>query len=247
MTLRIAIFGATSAIAHACARRWAGRGAKFVLVGRNPARLADHAADLRVRGAAEVEVVVADLDAPSCFEATVAQCTQLLGGLDIALVAQGVLPDQRHCETSVDATLAALNTNGVHVVALCGVLGNQFAAQGQGTLAVIGSVAGDRGRQSNYVYGAAKGLVERYLQGLRNRLAPLGAQVLTIKPGFVDTPMTAHIQPKGLLWAQPDAVAVRILKAVAQRKDVVYVPGVWRVIMGLIGAIPEGLFKRLKL
>lgn len=247
MTLRVLIFGATSAIAHACARRWATQGARLVLVGRNGARLNDAAADLQIRGAQQVDVRQADLDDISGHAASVEAAVQALGALDVVLVAQGSLPDQRACEASVHSTVAALHTNGVSVVALCGVVANQLAAQGYGTLAVIGSVAGDRGRQSNYVYGAAKGLVERFLQGLRNRLHPLGVHVLTIKPGFVDTPMTAHITPKGKLWAQPDDVARGIVHAVARRSNVVYLPGIWRCIMTIIRLIPEPLFKRLKL
>jgi short-subunit dehydrogenase len=118
--------------------------------------------------------------------------------------------------------------------------------RGQGTIAVISSVAGDRGRQSNYVYGAAKGMVTRFLQGLRNRLARKGVQVLTIKPGFVDTPMTAAF-PKGLLWAKPESVAQGIVAAVDRKKDVVYLPGFWCLIMMIIRHIPEFIFKKLSL
>jgi short-subunit dehydrogenase len=125
-------------------------------------------------------------------------------------------------------------------------LANLMEAQGSGTIAVISSVAGDRGRQSNYVYGAAKGMVTRFLQGLRNRLAKRGVQVLTIKPGFVDTPMTAAFK-KGALWAQPDAVARGIVAAVDAGKDEVYLPGFWRLIMAIIRHIPEPIFKRLSL
>ncbi|OBS09991.1 oxidoreductase, short-chain dehydrogenase/reductase family [Acidihalobacter prosperus] len=114
-------------------------------------------------------------------------------------------------------------------------------------VAAISSVAGDRGRQSNYVYGAAKGMLTLFLQGLRNRLVRAGVSVVTIKPGFVDTPMTAHIEKKGLLWAPPEAVAQGILRAIAKRRDVVYLPGVWRWIMLIIRHIPEAVFKRLEL
>ncbi|HXC65533.1 MAG TPA: SDR family NAD(P)-dependent oxidoreductase, partial [bacterium] len=123
---------------------------------------------------------------------------------------------------------------------------NRFEAQGRGCLAVISSVAGDRGRQSNYVYGTAKATVTAFLSGLRNRLFRSGVQVLTIKPGMVDTPMTAALK-KGPLFASADTVAAGIVRAVDKRRDVVYVPGYWRLVMGVIKALPEGVFKRLKL
>jgi decaprenylphospho-beta-D-erythro-pentofuranosid-2-ulose 2-reductase len=125
-------------------------------------------------------------------------------------------------------------------------LANRFERQGFGTIAVISSVAGDRGRQSNYVYGAAKGAVSIFMQGLRNRLHPRGVQVLTIKPGFVDTPMTAAF-PKGILWARPQQVARGICEAIEKKRDVVYLPWFWSPIMGVIRGLPEALFKRLRL
>lgn len=247
---RILIFGATSAIAQAAARQWVAQGAAVFLVGRNPAKLQALVDDLRVRAgpaAARVASAQADLDDVAGHPALLAQALQHLGGLDVVLMAQGSLPDQRACEASVDLTLAELHTNGNAVVALCTRVATTLAAQRSGCLAVISSVAGDRGRQSNYVYGAAKGLLSLYLQGLRNRLHASGVQVLTIKPGFVDTPMTAAIEKKGLLWAQPEAVAAGILRAINQRRDVVYLPGFWRGIMAIIRAVPERVFKRLSL
>jgi hypothetical protein len=171
---------------------------------------------------------------------------EALGGIDIALIAHGTLPDQKACEASVELTLQEINTNGLSVIALATRVANRMEAQGSGSIAVISSVAGDRGRQSNYVYGAAKGLVTRFLQGLRNRLAKKGVQVLTIKPGFVDTPMTAAFK-KGALWAQPDDVARGILAAIENGKNEVYLPGFWWLIMAIIRHIPEPIFKKLSL
>ena len=246
MSKRILIIGATSAIAEAAARQWAARGDALFLVGRKRQKLDDIAADLKVRGAANAGVFEMDAtDAamhPSMLEAAVTA----LGGLDVALIAHGTLPDQKACEASVAMTLAEIDNNGLSVVALCTLLGNHFEAQGSGSIAVISSVAGDRGRQSNYVYGAAKGMVTRYLQGLRNRLAKKGVQVLTIKPGFVDTPMTAEFK-KGALWAQPADVARGILAAIDKGRDEVYLPGFWRLIMLVIRHIPEFVFKKLSL
>lgn len=246
MSKRILIIGATSAIAEAAARQWAARGDALFLVGRKRQKLDDIAADLKVRGAASAGVFEMDAtDAamhPSMLEAAVTA----LGGLDVALIAHGTLPDQKACEASVAMMLAEIDNNGLSVVALCTLLGNHFEAQGSGSIAVISSVAGDRGRQSNYVYGAAKGMVTRYLQGLRNRLAKKAVQVLTIKPGFVDTPMTAEFK-KGALWAQPADVARGILAAIDKGRDEVYLPGFWRLIMLVIRHIPEFVFKKLSL
>jgi len=139
-----------------------------------------------------------------------------------------------------------LQTNFTTVVSLLTLLANLFERQGRGSIAVISSVAGDRGRQSNYVYGAAKGALTIYLQGLRNRLAKANVHVLTIKPGFVDTPMTRDFK-KGLLWVGPDVIARGIVKAIDKRKDVAYLPFFWRYIMFIIKIIPERIFKRLSL
>lgn len=243
---KILIIGATSAIAEAAARLWAPRGAAFYLVGRNAERLVSIADDLKVRGAARVETQVMDACERSQHEAMLTAADNFLCGIDVALIAHGSLPDQRACELSVDLTLAEIETNALSVIALSTLIANRLAWQEKGTLAVISSVAGDRGRQSNYVYGAAKGMVTRFLQGLRNRLAKKGVQVLTIKPGFVDTPMTAAFK-KGALWAQPEDVARGILAAIDKGRDEVYLPGFWRLIMLVIRHIPERIFKKLSL
>jgi len=243
---KILIVGATSAIAEATARLWAGRGDTLFLVGRNAQRLEMIAADLRVRGASSVHCLALDVCDATAQSEMLDAAAGAMGGLDLALIAHGSLPDQKACESSVEMTLNEINVNALSVITLVTLLGERFEAQGQGALAVISSVAGDRGRQSNYVYGAAKGMVSLFLQGLRNRLAKKGVQVLTIKPGFVDTPMTAAF-PKGLLWAQPEQIARGIVMAVDKKKDEVYLPGFWRLIMLLIRHIPESLFKKLSL
>jgi short-subunit dehydrogenase len=168
------------------------------------------------------------------------------GGLDVALIAHGTLPDQSRCQERVADTLAALAVNFTATIALLTPLASRFEAQRQGCIAVITSVAGDRGRQSNYVYGAAKGGVEIFLQGLRNRLHRCGVAVVTLKPGFVDTPMTAAI-PKNPLFASPRRVGRAIHRAIEARRDVVYIPWFWRPIMFLITSLPEAVFKRLRL
>ena len=243
---RILVIGATSAIAEACSRRWAERGAHLYLVGRDAERLGALVADLRTRGAAAAAYGMLDVNDFDRHAQALDQALAELGRLDVALVAHGTLGDQRQAELSVEETLAQIRTNGLSVVALLTDLANRMQAQGAGTIAVIGSVAGDRGRQSNYVYGTAKAMVATFLQGLRNRLHPHGVRVLTIKPGFVDTPMTAHL-PKGPLWASPQVVAQDILRAIDRGRDVLYTPVFWRWIMTVIRMIPERVFKRMRL
>ena len=243
---RVLIIGASSAIAEAAARLWAVQGASLFLVARKAERLQAIAADLSVRGAAKVGTQVMDATDVAAHAAMLDAALVELGGIDIALIAHGTLPDQKACEASVELTLKEIDNNGLSVIALATRLANLLETQGSGCIAVISSVAGDRGRQSNYVYGAAKGMVTRFLQGLRNRLAKKGVQVLTIKPGFVDTPMTAAFK-KGALWAQPDDVARGILAAIEKGKNEVYLPGFWWLIMAIIRHIPEPIFKKLSL
>jgi short-subunit dehydrogenase len=243
---KILIIGASSAIAEAAARRWAAQGHALYLLGRNEERLGAMAADLKVRGAAVARHGVLDMNQFERHATAIDAAAAALDGLDTVLIAHGTLGDQKLCERDFAAALQELNTNAISVISLLTLLANRFEAQRQGTLAVIGSVAGDRGRQSNYVYGTAKGALAIFLQGLRNRLHPAGVQVLTIKPGFVDTPMTAAFK-KGPLWATPDAVAAAIVAAVEKRRDVLYTPWFWLGIMTLIKLVPEAVFKKLKL
>ena len=241
---RVFVAGATSAIAQATARLLAARGASFYLVARDAAKLAAVEADLRARGAARVVSAVADLDDFARHPALLDEASSALGGLDIVFVAHGVLPDQRECEQSFARTLAALNTNFLGAVSLAGEAANRL---GRGaSLVVIGSVAGDRGRASNYVYGAAKGGLAVFLEGLRHRLHAAGVNVVTVKPGFVDTPMTRAFA-KGPLWASPDTIARGIVRAIDRRRGDVYLPGFWRGIMAVVRALPDRIFLRSKL
>ena len=166
--------------------------------------------------------------------------------MDAVLIAHGTLPEQRACEADWQLAREALLVNGLSPVLLAQQVAAKMAAQQGGVLAVISSVAGDRGRQSNYIYGAAKGGLSVFLQGLRNRYFAQGVKVLTVKPGFVDTPMTAAFA-KGPLWASADGVAGDILAAMARGRDVLYTPWFWRAIMWIIRSIPERVFKRLSL
>jgi decaprenylphospho-beta-D-erythro-pentofuranosid-2-ulose 2-reductase len=243
---RVLIVGAGSAIAQAASRIFAVRGDALCLAGRNLAALEAIAADLRVRGAKLVQVQILDVNDIAAHAALLASTEQVLGGLDTVLIAHGTLSDQHACENSVDLTIRELTTNGVSVVALVTLIANRFEGQGCGAIAVISSVAGERGRRSNYVYGSAKALVTAFLSGLRQRLRRSGVAVITLKPGFVDTPMTAAL-PKGVLWASPQRVAQGIVKAIDHSAAVAYLPFFWRPIMFMIRAVPETLFQRLRL
>jgi len=244
---KILIIGATSAIAEAAARIFVTRGDALFLVARNAEHLRAVVADLNIRGAARADSATLDVTDFAAHDALIEKAERDLGGIDIALIAHGTLSDQAQCEQSVDAMRREFDVNALSTLALLTALANRMEARRGGTLAVISSVAGDRGRQSNYVYGAAKAAVSTFLGGLRQRLAKSGVTVLTIKPGFVDTPMTAGIANKGALWAQPDRVAAGIVQAIDRGRNIVYLPWFWRWIMLVIRHIPEPLFKRLKL
>ena len=242
----ILIIGTTSAIAEATARWFAQEGDRLYLVARNPARLAAVANDLKTRGATQVETVAMDANDTVRHTALIAQAEAALGGLDTILIAHGTLSDQKVCEASFDETLKELQTNCLSVISLLTHVANRFEEQKRGTIVVISSVAGDRGRQSNYVYGTAKAAVSTFLQGLRNRLYRSGVTVITIKPGFVDTPMTAGFR-KGLLWASPEQVGKGIYRAMQRESGVIYLPWFWKFIMVGIRLMPERLFKKMKL
>jgi decaprenylphospho-beta-D-erythro-pentofuranosid-2-ulose 2-reductase len=241
---RILILGATSAIAEAAAREWAARGDALFLVARNAAALQAIAADLRLRGAAVVDTAVFDARDLEAFAPLIEAAAASLGALDLALIAHGLLPDQRECETRLDVLRENFNTNALSVIAACLALARHFSAQGRGVIAAISSVAGDRGRASNYLYGAAKAAVSTCLSGLRQELFAKGVRVVTIKPGFVATPMTAAFK-KGALWATPARVAHDIVQAMDRATPTLYTPWFWRPIMALVRAVPERVFVHL--
>lgn len=250
---KILIFGATSAIAEQVARAFASQGAALFLVGRREDRLQTLKNDLMTRGAGQVLIKIMDAldyDQQRALIDEILDTDAGLGGLDQALVAHGNLPDQQTCQGDVSIMREAMDTNFLSAVNILELCAGVLEKQGHGTLAVISSVAGDRGRQSNYVYGAAKAGLSAYASGLRNRLYEKGIRVITIKPGFVDTPMTAKF-PKGPLWASAEQVGLAIHQIMNRPSllggDVVYLPGFWRLIMLIIRSIPETLFKRLSL
>lgn len=242
----VLVLGATSAIAIGVMRPLAVRGANFYLVARNAEKLNAVASDLRTRGAGSVAIRIMDLDDTSVHEAMLVEAMEKLGKIQMALLAHGVLGDQDAAQSHYAVAEAILRTNFLSAVSLITWLANYFEGTRQGTLAVISSVAGDRGRKSNYVYGASKGALNIFLDGVRNRIDRTGVHVLTIKPGFVATPMTAHLPQNGL-FADPSIVGRGILKAVSVGKDVAYVPPIWALIMLIIRSIPNFIFKKLNL
>lgn len=242
----VLVLGATSAMAQAWMRLLAPEGASFFLVARNATHLDSVAKDLITRGAAAVYLETADLDDTTGHVAMLERAASALGNLDCAFIAHGVLGDQAAGERDFAVASASLQTNFLSTVSLVTWLANYFAAQYRGRLVVISSVAGDRGRKSNYIYGAAKAGLNAFLDGVRNRVDREGVQVLTVRPGFVATPMTAHL-PQGPLFATPDYVAQDILRAMEHRRDVLYTPWFWRWIMALIRLIPGWKFKKMDL
>jgi short-subunit dehydrogenase len=243
---RILIIGATSAIAEHCARIWAANGDAMHLVARNEQHVQTIAADLKVRGAFEVTTDCADLNETDKHEQLLDAAYDALGSVDIALIAHGTLSNQKSCELSVKETLAEMQTNALSTISLLTLIANRFEAKRSGTICVISSVAGDRGRASNYVYGSSKAMVTAFTSGLRQRLHKSNVSVVTVKPGFVDTPMTSEFK-KGFLWAKPNHVAEKIVKAIENKKNDIYVPGFWRCVMVVIKLIPSFLFRRFEL
>jgi decaprenylphospho-beta-D-erythro-pentofuranosid-2-ulose 2-reductase len=238
------IIGATSAIAQATEELLATAGDEMFLVARNRQRLEAIRDDLSLRHGASVHLRTLDVREMERHDEILSEAVGKLGRIDLVIIAHGHLPDQEACERSPALTLDAFATNAISVIALLTRLSPRLEAQEHGTVVVITSVAGDRGRRSNYVYGSAKGAVSLFLQGLRSRLHPSGIRVLTVKPGLVDTPMTEKFE-KGFLWASPQQVAKGLMRALEGSRDVVYLPWYWRWIMLVVRTIPERLFKRL--
>lgn len=242
---KILIFGATSAIAAAAADILAARGDALYLVARDPGKLAALAQELRRTGAA-VHTETMDAGDVAAHRGLIARADDKLGGMDALLVAHGVLSDQDACAADAAAALEDIKTNALSVISLVTPAANLFESRKGGVIAVISSVAGDRGRRKNYIYGAAKAMVTAFLSGLRGRLAPHGVRVLTVKPGLVDTPMTRNMKKNGL-WASPQRVARDIVAALDRKNGEIYTPAFWRFIMLAIRALPESLFMRLEI
>lgn len=237
--MNVVILGATSAIAQEVAKLYANAGASLFLVARNEAKLLAVASDLRVRGASDVQTFVTDL-ADRSRDAEIVAAAGLTP--DVVLIAHGSLPDQRAIDTDPAAQVTSFELNATSIIALAAQFANVLERNRRGTLAVIGSVAGDRGRRSNYAYGAAKAAVHAYCEGLGGRLAESGARVVLIKPGWVDTPMTRDFK-KNPLFASASSVAKKIHRAIGDGHRSVYVPGYWRWISFIVRILPARFTK----
>lgn len=242
---KIVILGATSGIALEVQRQLAGRGCELFLVARSSQRLADLQADLTIRGAKQVTACSADLSAVQQHAAIFEYARRTFPDFDTVLLAYGSMHDQKESEASVDVLLEELQVNFVSAAAILTLFAADLERRRTGCLAAITSVAGDRGRRSNYVYGSAKGALSLFLQGLRSRLHPAGVRVITIKPGPVQTAMTDHL-PNAGRFADPERVARDIVNALENgTPEVLYTPKMWRYVMAAVRHVPESMFKRM--
>ena len=245
---RIVLIGATSAIAEHCARLWLqSQPLDLVLVARDAQRAERVAADLRARSPqSEIQILQADFLDPAAIDAVAARIFEA-GRVDTVLIAHGSLPEQAQCQNDLQACHEALDINGISPVLYAEAFAKHMEQAQHGTIALIGSVAGDRGRQSNYVYGAAKGMVTRYAQGLQHRFADSAVKVVLIKPGPTDTPMTAHLKGQGAKLAPVESVAKQMVDGIAAGKPVVYAPKKWWLIMMIIRHLPGFIFNKTKI
>ncbi len=240
----ILVFGASSAICHELLKLYAAEGAKYFLVGRDAAKLAAVADDLVARGGTVSGTASYDFNQWQHHQACVTQARDSLGKFDIVIVAHGSLPDQAECETASAPVKACMDDNFTSAAIIIQACAQQLALQGQGTLAVVSSVAGDRGRKSNYAYGAAKAGIDALVQGLQGRFSGSAVRVVNIKPGMMVSPMTAHLK-HGPIWSTPVAIAPGIYRAISSGRRVCYVPGYWRLIMLVIRVLPTGILAKL--
>lgn len=245
---RIVIIGGTSAIAEHCAQIWIrNQVVHLTLVGRDKGRIERVAQDLKVRNPiAEIECIQMDFSDPQAIQATVQKFFHE-GTVDIALIAQGSLPDQVNCQNDINYCKDELFINGISPVLFAEAFAKGMEKVGRGSIALIGSVAGDRGRQSNYVYGAAKGLITRYAEGLQHRFANSKIKITLTKPGPTDTPMTAHLKELGKKLTPVEQVALHIVQAVNKGKEKSYAPNKWFFIMMIIRHLPKFIFNKLKI
>lgn len=243
---KVVIFGATSAIAERFARICASREDDLFLIGRNKQKLLDIKQDLEVRGSKSVEIFCQDLTQVNLHSALITNLFKVNYKIDIAVVAYGILGDQSLAQENFTHAEEIISSNFTSAASLLHEMASHFEKQCSGTIVVISSVAGDRGRATNYIYGSSKAALSAFCSGLRQRMYKYGVNIITVKPGFVDTPMTRAFK-KGILWASPEVVAKGIDRAIKHKKPVVYLPGFWWLIMAVIKIIPEKIFQKLKI
>lgn len=243
----VLILGANAGIGRELAREFASQHYDVIVAGRDLEELETLACDLNLRYSVSARAARVDVSDFGALEAALAECIALAGdSLEGVALCTGYLGDPETARKDLNEAGRILDTNLTGPVLALNVLANHFEQKHKGFICALSSVAGDRGRQSNYLYGAAKGGLTTYLEGLRNRLYHSGVHVVTVKPGFVDTRMTFGTV-KSPLTASPESVAHDIYRAVKKRRNTVYVPWFWRLIMGVVRAIPEPIFKRLKM
>jgi len=243
--MRVALLGATKGMGRALARLMAERGDAICLLGRDSTDLERSAADLSVRGAAgPVRCVPCDLEAPDIFAPAIDRAREALGGLDAVVVTAGVFASQEELEADPALAERLVRVNFSNTVLFCEAAKKALLEEGGGTLCVFSSVAGERGRKPVIIYGAAKAGLTRYLEGLDHKHRADGLHVITVKPGFVKTSMTAGLEPPPFA-GEPDAVAQRVLGAIDRGTPVVYAPAPWRLIMAVIRALPRAIMRRI--
>lgn len=243
---RVLVAGATSTLARAVADRLAARGANLHLAARNADEAERNARDLRIRHRTEVSWSRYEATDPGSDVVVLDTAAKAMDGLDVVLVAVGRLGDQQRAARDPDHLAALIEVNFTAVARLLTRAANRLETQGRGMLVAFSSVAGDRGRPSNYAYGAAKAGLTAFLSGLRARLREAGVHVLTVKPGPADTKMTFGREELPHV-ASPETVAEDVVQAMDRRRNVCYTPPLWRYIMAAVRAVPEALFKRLPL
>lgn len=245
--MRVIILGATSSIAACTARLYAKEGASILLVGRNEIRLSQMAVDLKARGAENAIVAISDLAAVTDVAQQFAGFVQQIGGIDHVLIAYGILGDQGAAERDLVVAEEILSVNFNSVAAWCLTAANTLEIQGRGSLVVIGSVAGDRGRRANFIYGAAKAGLETLVQGISHRFANKGPRAVLIKPGPTVTPMTEGMKREGALWAKPEQIAAITYARAHRGGPIAYAPGFWRYVMLIIRNLPAAIFNRMEI
>ena len=245
--MKIVVIGATSGIAEHCCRRWAVEdAADFVLMARDTAKAEKVAADLTVRGARSVALAKAAFFDPAAIGAF-ADETVAAGPVDLVLIAHGWMSNQQSCQEDLAVCRESLEVNAVSPVLFAEAFARHFAKANRGTIAFLGSVAGDRGRKANYTYGACKGLIGRYAEGMQHRFAGTGVKVVLVKPGPTDTPMTAAYKARGVKVAPVDQVARETVNGIRRGRAMVYTPMIWWPIMLIARHIPRFIFNRLSI
>jgi len=246
--MKIVVIGATSAIAEHCCRLWAAEGpVDFTLMGRDTTKLEKIATDLRVRGPkATVTLAKAEFLDPIAIRAF-AESTMTQRPVDIVLIAHGWMPNQEACEQDLAMVKESLEVNAVSPALFAEAFATHFAKVGRGTIAIIGSVAGDRGRKANYTYGSCKSLLSRYAEGMAHRFAGTGVKIVLIKPGPTDTPMAAEHKAKGRRLASVEQVARETVAGIRRGRAVVYTPAIWLPIMLIVRHIPRFIFNKLSI